>query len=99
MKTVGEEYFKNEKKEALEWDLNPVKSTILSLLETELTEKNYRHLTREEVIKLTKEAFKRKGLCNEGKESRPAARVMKALDKAKSRDDVILVLGDYLSNG
>lgn len=99
MKTVGEEYFKNEKKEALEWDLNPVKSTILHLFETDLAEGNYRRLSKDEIVKLVKESFERKGLCNEGKESRPAARVIKAISKARSRDDAVLALGDYLSNG
>lgn len=96
MKTVGKEYFENERKEALEWDLNPVKKAILILFENELREENYRTLSRDEVIQITERTFKRRGLFEVGKESRSAMRVLAKMKKSKTHDEAMIVLGEYL---
>ena len=96
MNTVGKEYFENEKKEELEWDLNPVKKAVLLLLENELREENYRKLSLNEVIQVTERTFTSRGLFEKGRESRPATRVLNKMKKVKTRDEAILVLGDYL---
>lgn len=96
MKTVGKDDFLKEKQEALEWTLNPVKVTVLELLQSDLNEENYRKLTKEDVINIIKQKFEEKGFYAVGKESVQAGRVVNKLKKTKTRDEAILALGDYI---
>jgi hypothetical protein len=95
-KTIGIDALRDEHKEAVEWDVNPVKRTILSLLNGPLSNSNYRSLTRTSTIAIIEEALTSAGLLQAGKEMLQATRLLRKIKKAPSRDDVILVLGDYI---
>lgn len=93
---VDVEALREEHKEAMEWDLNPVKKEVLKLLQQELSGTSYRKLTREEVVSCVDKAFQAAGFLEPGKDMVQASRLMRKLKKAATRDDAILVLGDYI---
>ena len=94
--TVGVDDLREEHKEAIEWDFNPLKKAILSLLEGSLNNESYRKLTKEMVIEEVQKMFELRGLLESGRTNVSAQRLIRKLEKQKTRDDVIIALGDCL---
>lgn len=87
---------KKQQEEADEWDSNRVKLAIQVLLKEDLNNNVYRSKTPADVVFLTKKRFEEAGVLQEARYRITANRIIRKLEKAKTIDESVLVLGDYL---
>lgn len=95
MKTVGVDKLREEKKEASDWDLNPLKKTILELFGDKLSDENYRKITLERMITETEFGF-RSIMEKDSTQSKIAKRLISKMKRSKTKEDALMALGEYL---
>lgn len=87
---------KKQQEEADEWDSNCIKAAIQLLLKEDLNNNVYRSKKPSDVVFLTRKRFNEKGIFDEPRYKITAARLLRKLESAKTIDESVLVLGDYL---
>lgn len=93
---IDRDDLREQHKESIEWDIDPVKRAVIELLGSSLNDESYRKLSKEEVVSIVERTFQEKGFLQQSRESVVATRLLRRLNKAASCNDAILVLGEYI---
>lgn len=85
-----------QQEEANEWDTNRLKVAIQLILKEDLNNAVYRAKKPADAVAFTRKRFTECGIFNEPRYKITANRLIRKLEAAKTIDDAVLVLGDYL---
>lgn len=85
-----------QQEEANEWDSNKIKVAIQLLLKEDLNNNVYRSKKPADAAFLTRKRFSETGVYDDPRYKITANRLLRKLEVAKSIDESIMVLGDYL---
>ena len=85
-----------EKKEATEWETNAINRAIQHLIKNTLNNDVYRKVSRDSAVEAVRTVFREYGVLTEAKYIRSANRLLHKVEKAKTTQEVVILLGEFL---